>query len=112
MSSSITRASCLLHVLFRSVLLFPSPFPPWRAEGAPWPAISLVPTLEKVIALGSDSSPPKSSPHNPHIPLMSVQKVVRAFESRETFVLVCVVVNPQINSVGFLWSIRKVCGSV
>lgn len=43
---------------------------------------------------------------------MSVQKVVRAFESRETFVLVYVVANPQINSVGFLWSIRKVCGSV
>lgn len=102
-------------MLFRSVL-FPSLLPPWRAEGAPWPAISLVPTLEKVTALGSDSSPPKrtlsSSPHNLLIPLMSVQKVVRAFESRETFVLVCVVANPQINSVGFLWSIRKVCGSV
>lgn len=99
-------------MLFRSVLLLPSLLPPWRAEGAPWPEISLVPTLEKVIALGSDSSPPKSSPHNPLIPLMSVRKVVRAFESRETFVLVCVVANPQINSAGFLWSIRKVCGSV
>lgn len=99
-------------MLFRSVLLLPSLLPLWRAEGAPWPEISLVPTLEKVIALGSDSSPPKSSPHNPLIPLMSVQKVVRAFESRETFVLVYVVANPQINSAGFLWSIRKVCGSV
>lgn len=38
---------------------------------------------------------------------MSVKKVVKAFESRETFVLVYVVANPQINSAGFYGPLGK-----